>query len=440
MARRLLPGVHVPHFKNTAHMKPVVMDPPAQIVLPMRMHIGAPAKPVVKAKDPVLVGQLVAEAGGFVSSPIYAGVSGTVKKIEDMLHSDGTIESCIVIESDGLMEKADFIPPEVTDFDSFIEAVRNSGVVGMGGAGFPTAVKLKVDPDQVEYICINGAECEPFITSDTRMMRGHGELLCDGIEWLKKFYPKAKVILGIEKNKPHCIGQFQEMTQDMDEVEVCALPALYPQGGEKVLIYNTTGRIVPEGKLPIDVGCIVINTTTLISIATYIKTGEPLTAKCITVDGSAIAHPMNVIVPIGTSIEDVVAFTGGYRSEPKKILYGGPMMGVSIPDAEKVILKTTNAITCFDEKDSKHAETTACIHCGSCIDACPLNLMPVLIEKAFKENDVDRLEKLKVNVCMECGCCSFVCPAKRPLVENHKLAKAKVAKAVKARQAKEAKS
>ena len=400
------------------------MPPPAVVTIPMSMNIGAPAKPVVKVGDEVKVGQLIAEPGGFVSSPVYAGVSGKVKKIDDILLFHGGTCQAIVIESDG--EQTPFeglTPPEVTDFSSFIEAVKQSGVVGLGGAGFPTAVKLNVDPAKVDYICINGAECEPYITADTRTMLDDSDLLVDGIKLLQTYLQPGKIYIGIEDNKPECIKKLKELTRDLKDVEVAALPALYPQGGEKVMIHNLTGRIVPEGKLPIDVGAIVINTSTLVALTRYIRTGMPLVEKYVTVDGSAVKNPQNVIVPIGTAIRDVIAFTGGYKTEPKKIVLGGPMMGVSVPDDSEVVVKNTGAILCFDEREAVLPEPGPCIRCGRCIDACPLNLMPTEIEHAYTAGDAARLGKLKVNLCMECGCCAFACPAHRRLVECNKLSK-----------------
>ena len=424
MSIRLLHGVHVPHRKNTAECVPTRMPVPTVVTIPMSMNIGKPAVPVVKAGDTVKVGQLIAEAGGFVSSPVYSGVSGKVKKIDQMLLFHGASCPAVVIETDGEQSVYEELKaPEVTDFQSFINAVRDSGVVGLGGAGFPTAVKLNVEPDKAEFICINGAECEPYITADTRTMLDDAQLLTEGIGLLQKYYPKAKVIIGIENNKPKCIARLKELTASLAGVEVKALPALYPQGGEKVLIHNTTGRVVPEGKLPIDVGCIVMNTSTLVAVARYIKTGMPLVEKYVTVDGSAVKNPMNVIAPIGASVRDVVEFTGGFKCEPKKIVLGGPMMGVSVPDTDQVVVKNTGAILCFDEKDAKIPEPTACIRCGRCIDACPMNLMPTEIERAYDRKDGEALAKLKVNLCMECGCCAFTCPARHRLVETNKLAK-----------------
>ena len=401
------------------------MPVPAVVTVPMSMNIGAPAKPVVKPGDEVKVGQLIAEAGGFVSSPIYSSVSGKVKKLDVVLMSSGQNCQTIVIESDGEQTVAEtVVPPQVDSMESFIAAVRNSGVVGLGGAGFPTAVKLNVTPGKVDFICINGAECEPYITADTRTMLDDASLLVEGIQLLQKYLQPGKVLIGIENNKPQCISKLKELSKDLQNVEVASLPALYPQGGEKVLIYNLTGRVVAEGKLPIDAGCVVINPSTLVAIARYIKTGMPLVEKYVTVDGSAIANPMNVIAPIGASVQDVVDFTGGLKCEAKKIIFGGLMMGISMSGMQEVVMKNTNAILCLNEKDATPPETTPCIKCGRCVNHCPLKLMPANIETAFNMNKPEELKALKVNLCMECGCCSFICPAKRPLVQTNKLAKA----------------
>ena len=423
-----LSGVRVPHRKNTAERVPERMPVPPAITLPMNMHIGAPAKPVVAAGDEVRVGQLVAEAGGFVSSPVYSGVSGKVKKLDEVLTSAGQKVPAILIETDGLQTPADFTPPTVTDTKSFIEAVRQSGVVGLGGAGFPTAVKLSVkDLSQIEAVVINGAECEPYITSDTRTMLDQPELVLKGIELLQKYLSAKRVIFAIEDNKPDCLRLYREKTKGLSGVEVQSLPAVYPQGGEKVLIYHTTGRVVPEGGLPIDAGAVVINCTTLAAIARYVTTGVPLYEKVVTVDGSAVKEPKNVIVPIGTPMQAVFDFCGGFKAPAKKVLYGGPMMGIAVPDTDQPVLKTTNALLAFDEKDAILPETTACIRCGTCIRTCPMKLMPVEIEHAWNMNDGEHLKKLKVNLCMECGCCAYVCPARRPLVQVNKLAKATLA-------------
>ena len=400
-----------------------------EVLLPMAQHIGAPATPIVKVGDEVKVGQLIAEPAGYVSSPIYASVSGKVVKLDTYLRPDGKSVPAIRIESDGLMTVQDGItPPTVDSLDSLIDAVRSSGLVGLGGAGFPTSVKLDaVKNGGIHTIIVNGAECEPYITSDTRTMLDQSELIYDGISLLEKYIPSVeRFIFGIESNKPECIKEMARIFQDNPKVSVMPLPSLYPQGAEKVLIYNTTKLVVPEGKLPADVGVLVINVTSLATLADYVMTGMPLVEKCITVDGSAVKEPKNIIAPIGASISEILEFAGGLKEDAGKILFGGPMMGVAACSSDEPISKTTNAIIVLNVKDATEREATACIHCGRCVEACPIGLNPTAFSKALgygTEEKMARLEEYSVNLCMECGCCSFVCPASRPLVQNNRLGK-----------------
>lgn len=433
-----LKGVKVPHRKHTDGMTAVQMAAPNTVILPMSMHIGKPAKPVVKVGDHVDVGSLIAEQDGFVSSPVYASVSGKVKKIDEILLAGGTKAPAVVIESDGEMTVAPSVQaPKVENKEEFIEALRLSGIVGLGGAGFPTYVKFNVDPERIEELIINGAECEPYITSDSITMLECTEDIETAIAAMEKHLGIKKVILGIEKNKAKAIEKMRTLEQKDDKFKVQVLKDLYPQGGEKVLIYHTTGKVVPAGKLPIDVGCIVCNSTTMAAIGKYLKTGMPLVSKCVTVDGSAVKEPKNVIVPIGTPLKDVFEFCGGFKSEPAKVIYGGPMMGIAVPDMDVPVLKNTNALLALDEKEAAPAKTTACIRCGACANHCPFRLNPAAMAKAYERNDMEALEELRVDICMECGCCSFICPAHRPLVQTHKLAKAALREA--AQKAKEVK-
>ena len=424
-----LHGIIVPHKKKTAGTVPVSMGAPKAAYYPMHQNIGAPARPVVKVGDEVFVGTLIGEAGGFVGSPVYSGVSGKVKKIEETIQPGGAYSPTVVIEPDGLQTPDPSIEkPVVTDTASFVEAVKNSGIVGLGGAGFPTAVKLSVkDNAKIEQIIINGAECEPYITSDTRTMLDRADDMCEGIELLSKYLGCREFIIGIEKNKPQCIKKMNETCALLDGVKVAALPSVYPQGGEKVLIYNITKKVVGEGMLPIDVGVIVINCTTLAEIARYIRTGMPLTEKCVTVDGACVKAPKNVIVPIGTPAEEVFEFCGGFTEDPAKIIFGGPMMGIAASDLAAPVLKQTNALLALSEKEAAIPEPSNCIRCGRCTNTCPFGLAPVSIVTAYENGDMEMLEKCKANLCMECGCCSYVCPAARPLVQQNKLAKAALA-------------
>ena len=421
----MLKGVHVPHRKHTANTKAVKMTVPASVTIPMSMHIGKPATPVVKAGDEVKVGTLIGEQNGFISSPIYSSISGKVTKISEILLSNGAKGEAITIESDGLMTPDPAIaPPSINSLEEMVEAIRKSGVVGLGGAGFPTYVKLNVAPEKVSELIINGAECEPYITSDSNTMENQYEDMAAGIELIARYLNINKVIIGIESNKKKSIASMKALAKLDSRISVKVLPSIYPQGGEKVLVYHTTGKVIPMGKLPIDVGCIVCNCTTVAAIGNYSKTGMPLVKKCVTVDGAAVKEPKNVIAPIGTSISDLINFCGGLASEPYKVLYGGPMMGISVPDMSAPILKNTNAILALTEKEVKIPETTACIRCGSCLNTCPFGINPAGIANALAKNDFETVESLGVNLCMECGCCSFVCPAHIPLVQKNKLAKA----------------
>ena len=419
-----LSGISVPHRKNTVGKTAERMPAPKSVTIPMSMHIGAPATPVVKVGDKVKVGSLLAEAQGLISVPVHSSVSGTVKKLTEILTSSGKMTPAIVIESDGEMALDESISaPSVSSAEELIEAVRASGIVGLGGAGFPTHVKLRADMSGIDYLIVNGAECEPYITSDTLTMTERCEDMANAIRAIQKYLGIKSVIFGIEANKKRAVECVSAMAQSLDGVSVKVLPSVYPQGGEKVLVYHTTGRVIKVGKLPADVGCIVLNCTTLAAIGKYLADGIPLVEKCITVDGGAVASPMNVIASVGTSMEDVFAFCGGLTSSPAKLVYGGPMMGVTVPDITAPILKNTNAILALTEREARLPKTTNCIRCGSCTNTCPFGIAPAGIEKALRKKDADRIEALEVNACMECGCCSFVCPANRPLVQSNKLAK-----------------
>ncbi len=423
-----LKGIKVLHNKNTADKAPVRLPVPKQVVIPMSMHIGRPAKPVVKIGDSVAVGQLIGEGQGYISSPVHSSVSGTVKRVTALTMSGGVKTDAVVIETDGEQRLFDGIaPPKVFDTESFVAAVRESGIVGLGGAGFPTYVKLDIkDLTKADTVVINCAECEPYITSDTRTMLDRTQDVTEGIKLLKKYLQAKNIIIGIEDNKRACIEKMKSVCQGMQGVTVKVLPSAYPQGGEKVLVYNTTGRLIPKGKLPLDVRVIVINCTTLACIADYIKTGIPLVEKCITVDGTAVQNPCNVIAPIGTPIKDIFEFCGGYKEEPQKILYGGPMMGIAVPSDEMPVLKMTNALIAMGEREARPPKVTPCINCGRCVSHCPLRLDPRTIARAYKLELCEDLRDLAVDLCMECGCCAYVCPAKRPLVQTNKLAKAKL--------------
>ena len=426
-------GAKVPHRKNTAAMETVVMPAPKEVIIPMSQHIGAPCNVIVRPGDHVDVGQSIGENDSFVTAPIHASVSGTVKKIIDLKMPNGSKVKAVVIESDGKMTKSPYaVPPAAETKEQLLLAIKRSGLVGLGGAGFPAHVKLSIPQDKkIDTLIINGAECEPYITSDHREILENSWDILSGIKIVKDLLDVHRVFIGIESNKPDAIKILSQIAENEaadpdDEVRILTLKSSYPQGAEKVLIRACTGRKVPAGKLPADVGCVVMNVTSVAFIAKYLKTGIPLVSKRITVDGSAIKEPKNVIVPLGTPIKDVIEFCGGYKCEPKKILMGGPMMGIALTDDSMPVLKQNNAILAFDEKGAKLAEETDCIRCGKCLKSCPMSLMPEAIAGCVKLKDVSGLEKLNVMTCMECGSCAFNCPAHKHLVQTIREGKAMV--------------
>lgn len=421
-----LHGIKVPHRKGTNAQPASRMDAPKTITVPMAMHIGKPAIPTVKVGDAVKVGTKIGEADGYVSADVFAGVSGKVVKLTDYLMYNGGTSVAVVIESDGEMTVDEsVVPPTVNNREELIGAVKAAGMVGLGGAGFPTHVKLNVDPERIDYLIINGAECEPYVTSDTVTMLTRTEDMALALKALNRYLGVKQVIIGVEKSNKQAVASMQTLAESLSDfsVKVQVLPPVYPQGGEKVLVYHTTGRKIAANQLPIDVGCIVLNCTTVAEIGNYLRTGMPLVSKCVTVDGGAIKQPQNVIAPIGTALCDLFDYCGGLTAEPAKIVYGGPMMGITVPNADRPVLKNTNAVLALTEKEVRLPKTTACIRCGACVNTCPFGLAPVSIAQAYAKKDAESLQALSVLSCMECGCCSFVCPANRPLVQINKLSK-----------------
>ncbi len=423
-------GVKVDHQKNTAETEVVRIPEPQKVVLPMQQHIGAPCTPAVKVGDTVAIGQVIGDSDKFVSAPIHASVSGKVSAIGNVKLPNGAVIQGVTIESDGERRLYDGIePPKADTKEEFLKAVRASGLVGLGGAGFPTHVKLNVPPDKnVDTLVINAAECEPYITVDYRECIDNSWDILSGIHIIKDMLGIENVIIAVENNKPKAFEVLKRIADSDnysgDHTKLMSLESRYPQGAEKMMVQSATGRKVPPGKLPTDVGCIVMNVASVAFVARYIKTGKPLVSRSLTVDGSAIAEPKNVRVPIGTSIADIIDFCGGFKEEPRKIITGGPMMGLSITGTDLPVIKNNNAILAFTEKDAKLMQEGDCIRCGRCAAACPMSLVPTLIERYTKAGDTDALKKIGVNVCMECGSCAYSCPAKKPLVQTMRAAKA----------------
>lgn len=426
-------GAKVPHRKNTKEAESVIMPSPQTVTIPMQQHIGAPCKPVVKVGDEVYVGTVIGDSEAFVCAPVHSSVSGKVKNITKITLPGGACVEAVVIESDGNdTPDPELKPPVVNNLQDFLKAVRESGLVGLGGAGFPAHVKLNIPADKkIDTLLINCAECEPYITADNREVIENSWAVMSGVYAVTDILGIDRVIIGVENNKPEAIKILKEIADNEkydpeDKIRVLPLKASYPQGAEKVLIKACTGREVPAGKLPVDAGCIVMNVTSIAFLSDYLKTGMPLTKKRLTIDGSAVKEAKNVIVPIGTAINEVIEFCAGYKSEPAKILMGGPMMGLAVSDDTLPILKQNNAILAFDEKEAKLQEATDCIRCGRCVKACPMKLMPTKICEAVKLADFEAMQKQSIMTCMECGCCAFSCPAHRHIVQTIRLGKGKL--------------
>lgn len=435
--KKNISSLHLPHNKHTAGCIPVKIDTPKEVVLPMNMHSGHDAEPIVSVGDHVYVGQLIAREEGRFSSPVHATVSGTVVEIgpipvaKPSTHAHGVqndFVTAIRIESDGLMEKDPSIKaPEITDCDSFLQAVRDSGLVGLGGAAFPVWAKLNEakNPDyKVDTVLINAAECEPYITSDHRMMVDHTDLIADGIEYLRKYMNEylgnAKFMICVENNKPDAIAALKKTFEGKDYVEIKELVAIFPQGAKQVMLYNATGRVAIKGRRFPSFGAIIINVSSIAKMAEYLNTGMPLVERIVTVDGSAVANPMNLIAPIGTRISYLLEKTG-LKSEPGKIILGGPMNGNAVYSVDSPILKVANSVLVFNQKDSVLDEPSACINCGRCISKCPVGIDVANVGRALRIKDEDRSAKVLLDTgvrqCVECGCCSYVCPAHRKLLQ-----------------------
>lgn len=425
-------GVHPFEGKELAKDAPIKeVLPKGELVYPLSQHIGAPASPIVAVGDVVLKGQKIAEASGFVSSPIYASASGTVKAIEPRRVAVGDMVNSIVVDNDGEFKEVEFTPCEdvkALSKEEIINKVKEAGVVGMGGAGFPTHVKLSPkEPEKIEYIIANCAECEPYLTADYRRMIENPTELIEGMRIILQLFDNAKAIFGIENNKPDCIEKMQELVKDEPRMEVCPLETKYPQGGERQLIFATTGRSINSKMLPADAGCIVDNVETIISIYNAVKLGRPVMTRVSTITGDAIENPGNFLYSIGTNYAELVEAAGGFKVEqPEKIISGGPMMGFSMFSLDIPTTKTSSSLLCFAKDQVSMVEPSACINCGRCVEACPEQLIPSRLAKFANNGASDMFEKWYGLECVECGSCTFVCPAKRQLAQSIKTMKKQV--------------
>ncbi len=418
-------GIHPYDGKDISKDKPIVdYSPKGLMVYPLSQHIGAPAEPVVEIGEHVLVGQLIAKETGFVSSPIYSSVSGTVKAIEPRRIITGDHVKSIVIENDGAYDEVEFTPnPDYTKLsrDEIVSLIQKAGIVGMGGAGFPTHVKVSPkEPDKIEYIIANCAECEPYLTSDYRIMMETPEKLVEGLRIELSLFNNARGILAIEDNKPDCIKKLKELTKNEDKITVIPLKTKYPQGSERHLIFATTKRAINSSMLPSDAGCIVNNVDTICSIYQAVVEGKPLLQRIVTVTGDCIKNPQNFRVPIGTNYHELIEEAGGFIKEPEKIVSGGPMMGFAIFDLDVPATKTSSALLCLSKDQISSATETACINCGRCVEVCPGRVVPSKLADFAQNGNREMFEKYNGMECCECGCCSYICPAKRYLTQSIK--------------------
>ena len=438
-------GIHPDDCKKLSMNEPIRSVPPSEVMMyPLVQHIGAPAVPLVKAGDTVKVGQPIAEAGSFVSVPIHSAVSGTVKEIAPHATASGDKIQTIVMQNDGLDTPGEGFGEErdwqAMTADEIVQTVQQAGIVGLGGAGFPTHVKLRPkNPDEIHTLIINGVECEPFLTCDYRLMLEQKQELLTAIEILLKLFPNARAVIGIEDNKPLAIRTLQEVTAEMEHVDVFPLKTKYPQGGERMLIHAVTGTDINSTMLPMEAGCVVENVASVLAIGDAVRYHKPLITRVMTVTGDAVAAPCNLRVFIGDSYAHVLDEAGGFgETSPRKLITGGPMTGTAMFDLDVPIIKTSASILALTEDDVQRRKTTACIHCGHCVRVCPEFLVPQMMYKASQVEDFDGFEKLHGMECIECGSCTFVCPAKLPLNQSFKYAKRVVADRRRAQKAAEA--
>ncbi len=418
-------GIHPYDGKDLSKDKPIkAILPKGDLFYPLSQHIGAPATPIVAKGDHVLTGQKIAEAGGFVSSPIYASVSGTVKTIEPHRVTTGDNVPCIVIENDGLYQEVAYHEinslEDVTK-EEILNRIKEAGVVGMGGAGFPTHVKLSPkEPEKIQYVIVNCAECEPYLTSDYRRILEEPEKLIQGLKVSLRLFDNAQGILAVEDNKPDCIELLKKLTKEEKRISVKALKTKYPQGAERQLIYAVTGRAINSSMLPADAGCVVNNVDSVVAINNAVMLGRPLMQRIVTVTGDAINDPRNFAVRVGTLYSELIEEAGGFKTEPAKIVSGGPMMGFALFDTQVPVTKTTSALLCMTTDEVSAYEASACINCGKCVEVCPGRVVPSRLADYAEHGDMDKFVAHEGMECCECGCCSFICPAKRQLTQSIK--------------------
>lgn len=417
-------GIHPPDNKEHTSQKPIkLLMPSGDLVYPMVQHIGAPCSPTVKKGDRVLVGQCIGESEAFVSSPIICSVSGTVKKIGEVEHPNGFKIQAVIVENDNAYEELEGLnkPYDYLNMsnEAIIEVVKKAGIVGLGGATFPTHIKLSPPPDKkIDKIIVNGAECEPYLTSDHRIMLEETDRVVEGLKVILKMFPDAEGVIGIEINKPDAIEKMEAAIKGEDRISIAPLQTKYPQGAEKQLIYSVTKREVPSGKLPSEVGCIVQNIDTVVAIHRAINRGRPLMRRVVTISGGAIKEPQNFKVRIGMSYREIIDAAGGFVEEPAKIISGGPMMGLTMYNIDVPVIKGSSSILCLTAEEAAIPDETNCMRCGKCVSICPMALLPSELNKFALADDEEAFQKIHGMDCIECGACSYTCPSKRHLLHS----------------------
>lgn len=424
-------GIHPPHAKKaTEHKETIVAEEPKIVTIPLRQHIGAPCEPLVQKGDQVFIGQKIGEPSAFVSSAVHSSVSGVVLDVAKKATAGG-VDLCVIIENDFAHTIHESVRPkgrldELTGKD-IIAMIKEGGIVGMGGAGFPLHVKLMPPPEKkIDTIILNGAECEPYLTADHRLMLETPELVVTGLLAIMKTLDVKQGYIGIEDNKPDAIQTMKEAAKAHAEITVVGLHTKYPQGAEKQLIYACTKKEVPSGGLPMDVGAVVSNVATAAALATLIETGMPLVDRICTVTGKGIANPQNIRIKVGTPLNEIIAQCGGYEGQPGKLILGGPMMGLAQADDTIPSTKTTSGILVFDPIEGKLPEPEQCIQCGKCVSICPAFLQPVYMSAYALQDNFEKAQSYNALDCIECGSCSFVCPSKRPLLDSIRIAKREI--------------
>ena len=422
MKRLFFGGVHPRYNKEMSQSTDnLTTITPNQVVIPLKQHIGDVCQPLVKVGDRVLKGQKIGDGEG-MCVPVHASVSGTVSAIEPRVHPNGQTTDAIVIDNDFKNETIEFVgcdtPLEDLDIDSLVHTIRESGIIGMGGAAFPSNIKALTSMGNVDTIIANACECEPYITADDTLLKTDPEPVIEGVLILQRLLSPKRTVIAIEDNKKTAIKILKAFAKKNPSIEIVVLPTLYPQGAEKQLIHAVTGRQVPPEKLPIDVECVVFNVSTFAAIYNAVRLGKPLIERIVTVSGEAVKDPQNFIVPIGTSFDDLINAAGGLTEDVDRILNGGPMMGVAQADLSAPVVKATNAVLCLKKDGNFKSQNQVCIRCGKCSDACPMRLKPLYIARYVNAGNVPEVKRLNVTDCMECGICSYTCPAKLPLTEK----------------------